>query len=1004
MPANRKHPFVACAFEALACLALAIGPRVAGAQCSYTALADRTPVTVANSPAFYAFDQPYAAWMGVAVKPPSGTDWDISVWSGADVYPACVSGQLAASSRSYGVDFVVGDFNHNPTGPYFVEVNRYSGTGDGTVEWNATDSPLPINYPLVTVPFGEPIHVYEVYLYAGKSYEFTLQRTAPADIHMLLFRNSTGGTCWKGRDQREWDLTVFSPQSEATTTYIAPSSGFYGLVVVKDDWTMGDARIRVAACMPPFELNSGLAEGSALAQNEFSFNQQQHYWTAVGLRGSDYWGMSVYRSDPGAPIGDCFADELVSTSSSATSAGVVVGDFDYNVTGTYFLNAHYPYDYYTGPGYVQWDDGPDALLVNGMIQHGTMTGNDIVRVWDVYLEGGTPYHFTFGRSGDDLKLLLFRNPGSGEYWAGRGSQVLTATADADYTAPATGYYGVVVVNDDAEAGDYALGVGTCSTPAALDHGVPYTTPLGENYVRFDQNQGYWTAIGVRGSDPATDWDMWVQGGTSVDFPDCHGPSLGVSDYFNAPMVDFVVGDFNFNTTGTYYAWPHTWYGEGSGTGTVLWDRSEGMLVMNDGSVVHATGPEQFLQIWDAYLVAGQSYTFTLFPMETGVRLLLFRNPAAGTYWAPRLDAEFAMGTTERYVTRDYTAPTSGWYGVAVVNDEGVTGAYALRFGSCGTPTALTSGAVVANSLLDNVYSFAQAAPYWTAIGARSAGAWEITGGGTTFGLIYPSCVDWVAGSTSGGLLPIGTRAPVVVGDFNHNAPGTYYSRLGASGDPPGTATVEWDSGMDLITAGAPATVRSTGPDDVLEAWDCWLEPQKFYTFEFSHAGAVDPELLVFGNRRQGAYWAPRESALVAVSANVTWRTQAATGQYYGLVVVNDNGEAGTYSLRVVDAGTTDVMDVPPAATALAGVRPNPARGGVSIAFGLREATTVAFDVLDLSGRRVAALPVRDFDAGERTATWDGRGDAGARLPAGLYFVRMTAGGRVVGTTRVALLD
>jgi hypothetical protein len=997
MHANRKHPSAARALGALACLALALGPRVAGAQCSYTALTDQVPVTVTNSPAFYTVNQVEAYWTAVAVKPPSGTDWDISLWQGTDIYPTCVSTQLAGSALGYGVDFVVGDYNHNPTGVRYVEVNRYSGTGDGTLEWSATDGQLPINGPLVTAAFGAPVHVYDVYLEAGRSYEFLLQRTAVADIHMLLFRNETGGTCWKGRSAAEWDATV------GTITYTAPSTGFYGLAVVKDDQAMGDARVRVAACMPPVALFSGAFVGSNLAQNLFSFDQQQHYWTAVGLRGSQYWGMSVYRSDPGTPIGACFADELASNNSTPTSVGVLVGDFDYNASGTYYVDAHYPYDYPTGPGYVQWEDGADALFVNGMITRGTMTGNDIVRAWDLHLEGGTSYHFTFGRSGADLKLLLFRNAGSGEYWAGRGSQVLTATADADYTAPATGYYGVVVVNDDGGTGDYVIGVGTCSTPAALDNGVPYPTFLGENYVQFDQTQAYWTAIGVRGSDPATDWDMAVQGNTGEAFPACRGPELGVSNQY-PPTVDFVVGDFNYNTTGTYHAWPHTYNGGGSEAGTVLWDRTEGMLVTNGGSVVHATGPGQFLQIWDAYLAAGQSYTFTLFPMGTGVKLLLFRNPAAGTYWAPRSSAEFEVGTTERYVTRDYTAPTSGWYGVAVVNDEGVTGAFAWRFGSCGTPTALASGTVVTNALLENVYSFAQVAPYWTAIGVRSAGAWEITGGGTTFGLIYPSCVDWVAGSNSGGLPPVGTRAPVVVGDFNHNAPGTYYSRLGASADPPGTATVEWDSGMDLITVGAPATVRSTGPDDVLEAWDCWLAPQKFYTFEFSHTGAADPELLVFGNRRQGAYWAPRESALVAVSANVTWRTPAATGQYYGLVVVNDNGGEGTYSLQVTDPGTADVEESPPVPTALAGLRPNPARGGMSIAFGLREAATVAFDVLDLSGRRVATLPARDFDAGERTATWDGRGDAGARLPAGLYFVRMTAGGRVVGTTRVALLD
>jgi hypothetical protein len=998
MHANRKHPSAARALGALACLALALGPRVAGAQCGYTALTAQVPVTVANSPAFYTFDQsPRTSWMGVAVKSPSGADWDISLWQGTDIYPTCVSTQLAGSALGYGVDFVVGDYNHNPAGVRYVEVNRYSGTGDGTLEWSANDGIMPVNGPLVTAAFGAPVYIYEVYLEAGRTYDFVLQRTAVADIHMLLFRNATGGTCWKGRSAAEWDATV------GTTTYTAPNTGLYGLVVVKDDAAMGDARVRVAACMPSVALGSGEPRGSILAQSLFSFDQQQHYWTAVGLRGPQYWAMSVYRSDPGTPIGACFADELASTSSSATSVGVVVGDFDYNATGTYFVNAHYPYDYYTGPGDVQWDDGADALLVNGMIQHGTMGDGDIVRVWDVRLEGGTPYHFTFGRSGADLKLLLFRNPGSGEYWAGRGSQVLTATADADYTAPATGYYGVVVVNDDAGTGEYAIGVGTCSTPAALDDGVPYPTFLGENYVQFDQSQAYWTVIGVRGGDLATDWDMVVQGNTSAAFPDCHGPNLGVSAQA-PPTLDFVVGDFNHNATGTYHAWPHTWYGEGSGTGTVLWNRTRGQLVLNAAPARVNTGPEHFVYVWDVLLTAGVQYDFYCSTNVNGHRLMLFRNPASGTYWAPRGSAELDIYVPgPSFVDQAYDAPVTDWYGLVLVNDGSSSGYADVSVGACVPPSALSAGTSVGSPLVTNFYSFAQGAPFWTAVGARCASPSDLNVWASPGGLQYPDCfMDMLAVSRSGTLEKPGTA--VVAGDFNHDPLGTYFVGTHQISEPGAYGTVEWDSGPDFLTVGAAAVERTTGPGDVVEAWDCWLQPQKFYTFNFTHTGTADLKLLIFRNPSGGVYWAPREYAEAELPATATWRTTGTEGDYYGLVVVNDNGEAGTYSLRVTDPGTADAEESLPVPTALAGVRPNPARGGVSIAFGLREAATVAFDVLDLSGRRVAVLPARDFDAGERATTWDGRGDAGARLPAGLYFVRMTAGGRVVGTTRVALLD
>jgi hypothetical protein len=943
-------------------------------------------------------DQSKAFWMAVAVKPPSGADWDISVWQDTYAYPSCVTTLLAGSALGYGVDFVVGDFNHNAPGTRYVEVNRYSGTGDGTLEWNATDGLLSVNGPLVTVPFGAPIGIYDVFLEAGMSYAFTLQRTAPADIHLLLFRNEAGGTCWKRRQDAEWDVTA------STTYYTAPSSGYYGLVVVKDDWALGDARIRVSACTTPEVLASGGALISGLAENYFSFDQPAGSWTALGVRGSDYWELDLYRSNPGSPIGTCFSDAITGVSPTSTMAGVVVGDFNVNAPGTYYARARYPIDWYTGQAIVEWDDGPDELTVNAMLTHGTMSGIDVVRAWDVYLEAGRTYRLTFGPVGADLELLLFRNPGASEYWAGRTGAVLATSTDADYTAPASGRYGVVIVNDDGGDGAFTLGVGTCAVPIALGDQTPYTTVLGENYVQFTQDRPYWTVLGVRGSDPATDWDMVVQSGSTAEpFPVCRSPELAVSDQ-GPPTVDFVVGDFNHNTPGTYHAWPHTWFGEGSGNGTVLWDRTRGALVLNGPGASVATGPEHFLAVWDVYLAAGVEYSFMCAASVPGHRLLLFRNPASGTYWAPRSSAEFETYVPgSGAVSQPYTAPATDWYGLVIVNDEGLRGGCSVSYGACVPPTALLTGASVASDLMENYYSFTQNLAFWTAAGVRSASTWWLAAWSAPTGLPFPHCFnDFLTQSRSGDSGR--PAAAVLVGDFNFDPYGTYYLRAFQGYDPGATGTTEWDSGPDVITVGAPPVNRTTGPDDVLEAWDCWLEPQTFYTFHFTHTGDADLKLLVFRNTTGGVYWAPREGAEVELPATATWKSTGTAGEYYGLVVVNDNGGSGSYSLQVTAPDPADVPASPPAATALSGVRPNPARGGVSIAFSLHAPGTVAFHVLDLNGRQVALVPAQPFDTGQRSAAWDGRGAAGQRLPAGLYFVRMTVDGEVVGTTRVTLLE
>ncbi len=80
--------------------------------------------------------------------------------------------------------------------------------------------------------------------------------------------------------------------------------------------------------------------------------------------------------------------------------------------------------------------------------------------------------------------------------------------------------------------------------------------------------------------------------------------------------------------------------------------------------------------------------------------------------------------------------------------------------------------------------------------------------------------------------------------------------------------------------------------------------------------------------------------------------------------------------------------------------PNPFRSG--------ESTTVRFDVpddpavaggrldlavYDVSGRRVATLRSGDATAGEQAVSWDGHDDGGRPVPAGVYVIRLTAGGQ-----------
>ncbi len=82
--------------------------------------------------------------------------------------------------------------------------------------------------------------------------------------------------------------------------------------------------------------------------------------------------------------------------------------------------------------------------------------------------------------------------------------------------------------------------------------------------------------------------------------------------------------------------------------------------------------------------------------------------------------------------------------------------------------------------------------------------------------------------------------------------------------------------------------------------------------------------------------------------------------------------------------------------------PNPSHGVTLVRVDTPARSDQALWVSDVLGRTVRRLERGTFEAGTRTVAWDGRDDAGRRLPAGLYLVRLGAGGdgRQV---RVALL-
>jgi len=119
----------------------------------------------------------------------------------------------------------------------------------------------------------------------------------------------------------------------------------------------------------------------------------------------------------------------------------------------------------------------------------------------------------------------------------------------------------------------------------------------------------------------------------------------------------------------------------------------------------------------------------------------------------------------------------------------------------------------------------------------------------------------------------------------------------------------------------------------------------------------------------------------------------------------DPENTGVEYLDGSGGGSASVEEAPAAllAGALRSITPNPATGAVRIGFDLARGGSARFDVVDVAGRVVRSLEAGDHGAGSWTVAWDGTGRDGASLPAGVYFVRMGLGERLLGTQKVILV-
>jgi len=147
---------------------------------------------------------------------------------------------------------------------------------------------------------------------------------------------------------------------------------------------------------------------------------------------------------------------------------------------------------------------------------------------------------------------------------------------------------------------------------------------------------------------------------------------------------------------------------------------------------------------------------------------------------------------------------------------------------------------------------------------------------------------------------------------------------------------------------------------------------------------------------------PAAPAIVGVNRRDNVEMIEATGAGagdYRVVVQFTAGESAEQAFSLVQSGLessvtgVDETELPPTPSRMR-IAPNPFNPRTTVAFSLDESSFTTLGVYDARGRHLAHLFEGVLEAGEHRVAWDGCGQHGRRLAAGLYVMRLETNGKV----------
>jgi hypothetical protein len=193
-------------------------------------------------PGRFSFNQPTNYWSVAGLRPPTGADYDLSLYN-----DSALTSQLAVSNLTTGVDFVVGDHNFSRQGLHYLKAVRYSGSGAYDIEWE--NGPELLSVPGTSAPINwgntAVVKIWDVQLAASTNYTFTLTTSSgTANLGIALFR-PTGAAYYAGKSAAVSTADANGNGQGESFSYTTTTAGYYGFVVWGNNAASASFTIRV---------------------------------------------------------------------------------------------------------------------------------------------------------------------------------------------------------------------------------------------------------------------------------------------------------------------------------------------------------------------------------------------------------------------------------------------------------------------------------------------------------------------------------------------------------------------------------------------------------------------------------------------------------------------------------------------------------------------------------------------------------------------------------------